>query len=140
MASSAGKVSKRFHLPPSIVDDLKRKASEDRVSETSIVADALEAYFNPRQPDFLRLEDVVGSTLQKQSRAIRTIHTDMTVVTEMLAQFVRLYLGSNLPPPDDLRNQIAAVAPGRFDNYTKAVKSQLSKDGPYIREIMSDAD
>ncbi|MEQ9245491.1 MAG: hypothetical protein RLO21_05825 [Nitratireductor sp.] len=138
MTSSASNVPKRFRLPPQLADQVEALAKSDGVTESSIVTNALEAYFHPQKPDFVALEETIAATLDRLTRAIRTVHRDQQLGLETLAQFVRLYLGSTLPPSDELRNEILLHAQSRFDAFLRAVRDQVVKDGPYVREVLKD--
>lgn len=138
MTSSASNVPKRFRLPPDLADQVEATARRDGVTESSIVASALEVYFNPQIPDFVALEETIAATLDRLTRAVRTVQRDQQLGLETLAQFVRLYLGTTLPPSDELRHEILSHAHSRYEAFLRAVRDQVVKEGPYVREVLKD--
>ncbi|WP_193166435.1 MULTISPECIES: hypothetical protein [Pseudomonadota] len=138
MASSGSKIAKRFHLPARLAEQLATAAKQQRRKESHIAEEALEAYFNPAEPDFIQLENTMAVTLRKQTRAIQSMQRDINLGVETLAQFVRVYFGNTFPPNHEMREEILKGAPKRWEAFTDAVRQQIVKDVPYVREILED--
>ncbi|WP_139189451.1 ribbon-helix-helix domain-containing protein [Thalassobaculum litoreum] len=133
---SSSTIPKKFRLPAELTQQLQAASAERGIPESRIVGEALEAYFNPKMPDFIALEMTIAGTLDRLRRAVATLQKDQQITNETLAQFVRLYLSNTAPPSSEEQTKLRQIAPQRFDRFIEVVRSQISGAG-YVREVLN---
>ncbi len=122
MASSA-RIRHQFFLSEDLTKRLETLAARPGVSESAILADAVEAWLNRRGAH--ELDDRFGLRLDRLTRAIDKVGRDGEVLLETVALFVRYELAIH-PPLAENDHAGRAMARERFNAFVQQVGRQIA--------------
>ncbi len=119
------KTRHQFYLPDDLTAKLDALAAQPGSSKTSILTDALTAWFERRAGH--ELDDRFGVRLDRQSRSADRIEQKLDFVTEVIGLFVRhqLTLTAHQPPFDAETRQLGQL---RYDQFVQLVGQILARD------------
>jgi hypothetical protein len=112
-------------------DDIARSSHGGK---SALVEEALAASLTPQQ--IPGLDDLLLNRLGAMTNASKTIERDLSVVTEVLALFVRYFLTVTPPLPDDEQEPARLLGRERFQVFVAQVGRQLAGEQRLVSEVL----
>ncbi|OOO17815.1 CopG family transcriptional regulator [Rhizobium sophoriradicis] len=135
----SGPPEKKQRLSVYVEPDLKRRLADfadRREQSVSLIAEAAIASFLSPDADE-RKEAAIVKRLDRIGRNLQRLERDLEITSETLALFVRFWLNSTVPLPEE--GQAAARVKGaeRYDQFIAALGRRLSQ-GPKLDHEVSE--
>ena len=112
-----------------------RAASRDKgVSRSAIIEAALLSFLSPEHSDYR--EAAMVRRLDRLDRKYERLHRDQTILLETLALFIRHYLSTTAPLPENERRAALAIGKERFAQFIEQLGRDLAKDNSLIRDVL----
>ncbi|MER8810484.1 CopG family transcriptional regulator [Mesorhizobium australicum] len=117
------RIRHQFLLEHELSEKLETLSRNPSTTKSAIVAKAVEAFIERRGEN--ELDNRYGRRLDRLSRDLDHIRTDVEVILESLALFIRfsITLHSHTPVPD---RATQAIAQERFDKFVEQVGRQIA--------------
>ncbi|MER8515674.1 CopG family transcriptional regulator [Mesorhizobium sp. M1060] len=117
------RIRHQFLLERELSEKLETLSRNPSTTKSAIVAKAVEAFIERRGEN--ELDNRYGMRLDRLSRDLDHIRTDVEVILESLALFIRfsITLHSHTPVPD---RATQAIAQERFDKFVEQVGRQIA--------------
>jgi predicted transcriptional regulator len=129
-------VKQTFRLPPDLARDLAQNARSRKVSQAAIVEAALASFLSPDGAD--RLEAAISRRLDRIGRQLDRMEWNVGLANETVALFVRFWLTSNPPMPDDARAAAQAMGKERWERFVEALSRRMEAGPRLLDEISRD--
>jgi predicted transcriptional regulator len=126
-----------FRLPPDLMTKLSDYASRKGVSQSMIVEAALASHLSPDGAD--RLEAALARRLDRIGRHLERIERHVDISNEALAVFVRFWLTSTPPLPDNSVAAAQAKGRERYEGFVEALGRRLARGRKLANEVIADA-
>jgi hypothetical protein len=130
------KVRLNAYFDPSLFDRLESMARSRRLPKTHIVEAALASFLTPDDSD--QREAAITRRLDRLTRAIERLERDQEITGEALALFIRYWLTSTPPLPDDLREAAQAKGKERYLGFVETLGRRLAKGTTLAKEVIRD--
>lgn len=127
-----------FRLPPDLARDLAQHARSRKVSQAAIVEAALASFLSPDGAD--RLEAAISRRLDRIGRQLDRMEWNVGLANETVALFVRFWLTSNPPMPDDARAAAQAMGKERWERFVEALSRRMEAGPRLLDEVSQDVD
>ena len=124
------------YITPALRQTLSKTAKERRISESKIVAKALQRLFNQEEDD--TMVQVITRRLDRQSREAKYLKRDIELLTETLSMFIKVYLSSTPEIPDEHKPAASRSGNLRYKKLIDAVANRLSQGKLFIDELPKD--
>ncbi|RVI14548.1 CopG family transcriptional regulator [Sinorhizobium meliloti] len=118
---------------------LKRRLSEfakRREQSASLIAEAAIASFLSPDAD-ARNEAAVVRRLDRLDRSLHRLERDVEITSETLALFIRFWLNSTVPLPEDALAAARTKGGERYDRFIASLGRRLSQ-GPKLHQEVSE--
>lgn len=125
-----------FRLPPDLMTKLIDYAARKGVSQSMIVEAALASYLTPDGAD--RLEAALARRLDRIGRHLERLERHVDISNEALAVFVRFWLTSTPPLPDNSLAAAQAKGRERYEGFIEALGRRLARGRKLTDEIVRD--
>ena len=125
-----------FRLPPDLMTKLADYAARKHVSQSMIVEAALASHLSPDGAD--RLEAALARRLDRIGRHLERIERHVDISNEALAVFVRFWLTSTPPLPDNSVAAAQAKGRERYEGFVEALGRRLARGRRLADEIVND--
>jgi hypothetical protein len=130
------KVRLNAYFDPDLFDRLEAMATSRRVPKTHIVEAALASFLTSDDAD--QREAAITRRLDRMTRAIERLERDQEIAGEALALFIRFWLTTSPPIPDDLREATNAKGKERYASFVDTLGRRLAKGATLAKEASSD--
>lgn len=130
------KVRLNAYFDPDLFDRLEAMATSRRVPKTHIVEAALASFLTPDDAD--QREAAITRRLDRMTRAIERLERDQEIAGEALALFIRFWLTTTPPVPDDLREAAQAKGKERYNGFVETLGRRLAKGTTMAKEISAE--
>jgi predicted transcriptional regulator len=127
-----------FRLPPELAGRLADYANRKHVSQAVVVEAALASHLSADGAD--RLEAALAKRLDRMSRHIERLERHITIANETMALFVRFWLITTPPLPDNAKAAAQAKGLERYDGFVEALGRRIAKGHSFADEVMKDID
>jgi predicted transcriptional regulator len=127
-----------FRLPPDMSATLADYAARKRVSQALVVEAALASYLSPDAAD--RLEAALARRLDRLSRQCERIERHGDITNEALAVFIRFWLVSTSPLPDNALAAAQMKGRERYEGFVQALGRRLARGRKLSDEISREVD
>jgi hypothetical protein len=127
------KVRLNAYFDPDLFDQLEAMASSRRVPKTHIVEAVLASFLTPDEAD--QREAAITRRLDRMTRAIERLERDQEIAGEALALFIRYWLITTPPLPDDLREAAQAKGKERYSGFVESLGRRLAKGTTLAKEV-----
>tara|TARA_R110002049_G_scaffold247690_3_gene422197 strand:- start:249 stop:677 length:429 start_codon:yes stop_codon:yes gene_type:complete len=124
------------YFDPALSGELEALAARRKVSKSQIVEAALAAFLSPDGAD--QREAAIVRRLDRLTRAIERLERDQSIGNEAMALFVKFWLTTTPPLPDEMREAAQASGKERYDRFVEAVGRRLAKGKTLSKEISED--
>lgn len=124
------------YFPPELLRQLIDLADRKRISRSSIIEAAVTSFLSPDGAD--RTEAALTRRLDRLSRQIQRLERDLSIATETLALFVRLWLTETPQLPADAQAAAQAKGRERFEGFVEALGRRLAQGKALFRDIPRD--
>lgn len=123
-------------LPSDLIGRITDLADRKRLTRSAVVEAAVESFLSPDHADMQ--EAALGRRLDRLSRQIARLERDQRITTETLALFVRFWLMTTPPIPEDA--QVAAQAKGRerFEGFVQTLGKRVQQGKGFLDEVAGD--
>ena len=130
------KVPLSTYLDPKLAESLETYAARRKVSKSVVAEAAIASFLSPDSAE--RDEAVLARRFDRLSRQVERLERDSTISIEMLALFVRSWLGATpvLPEPEPTAAEIKARE--RFERFVRALGQRLASGRSLAREVLED--
>jgi len=132
------RVKQTFRLPPDLARDLAQHARSRKVSQAAIVEAALASFLSPDGAD--RLEAAISRRLDRIGRQLDRMEWNVGLANETVALFVRFWLTSNPPMPEDARAAAQAMGKERWERFVEALSRRMEAGPRLLDEVSQDVD
>lgn len=132
------KVRLNAYFDPELSDRLEATATSRRVPKTHIVEAALASFLTPDEAD--QREAAITRRLDRMTRAIERLERDQEITGEALALFIRYWLTTTPPLPDDLREEAQAKGKERYSRFVETLGRRLAKGTTLAKEVSRDVE
>jgi predicted transcriptional regulator len=116
--------------------ELDALAARRRVSKSQIVEAALGAFLSPDGAD--QREAAIVRRLDRLSRAVERLERDVSIGNEAMALFVKFWLSTTPPLPEDMREAAQVSGKERYDGFVDALARRLAKGKTLTKEVSED--
>jgi len=130
------KVRLNSYFDPDLFDRLEAMAISRCVPRTHIVEAALASFLTPDDAD--QREAAITRRLDRMTRAIERLERDQEIAGEALALFIRFWLTTTPPVPDNLREAAQAKGRERYKGFVETLGRRLAKGTTLAKEVSSD--
>ena len=125
-----------FRLPPDLMTKLSGYAARKGVSQSMIVEAALASHLSPDGAD--RLEAALARRLDRIGRHLERLERHVDISNEALAVFVRFWLTSTPPLPDNSAAAAQLKGRERYEGFVEALGRRLARGNKLADEIIQD--
>jgi hypothetical protein len=132
------KVRLNSYFDPDLFDRLEAMATSRRVPKTHIVEAALASFLTP--DDAEQREAAITRRLDRMTRALERLERDQEIAGEALALFIRFWLTTTPPIPDDLREAAQAKGKERYSGFVETLGRRLAKGTTLAKEVNREID
>lgn len=124
------------YVDPALFDEIDALAARRRVPKTQIIEAALASFLSPDSAE--QSEAAIVRRLDRLTRSLERLERDQEITTEALALFVRFWLTTTPPLPDD--TYLAAKAKGkeRYGGFVQTLARRLGKGTTLMKELSRD--
>ncbi len=116
--------------------ELEALAARRKVSKSQIVEAALAAFLSPDGAD--QREAAIVRRLDRLTRAVERLERDQSIGNEAVALFVKFWLTTTPPMPEDMRAAVQASGKERYDGFVEVLGRRLAKGTTLAKEVSSD--
>src|SRR6202453_4537755 len=127
-----------FRLPPDLAGKLADYASRKGVPQSLVVEAALASHLSPDGAD--RLEAALARRLDRITRHLERIERHVGISNEALAVFVRFWLISTPPLPDNALAAAQMKGRERYDGFVEALGRRLARGRKLADGVSLDVD
>lgn len=111
--------------------------ADRRGQSRSLIADAAIASFLSPDGDERR-EAAVAKRIDRLDRRMGRLERDLGISVEMIALFVRFWLTSTPPPPENERVMLRSLGGDRYDAFIEALGRRLASGRRVGQEVVED--
>ena len=124
------------YVDAALFDELDELSVRRRVAKTQIIEAALASFLSPDGAE--QSEAAIVRRLDRLTRSLERLERNQEITTEAFALFVRFWLTTTPPLPDD--SQAAAKAKGkdRYGGFVQTLARRLAKGTTLTRELSSE--
>lgn len=124
------------YFDPALSAELDALAARRKVSKSQIVEAALASFLSPDGLD--QRETAIVRRLDRLTRAVERLERDVSVGNEALALFVKFWLTTTPPLPDDMRDAAKASGKERYVGFVETLGRRLVKGRTLTKEVSED--
>jgi hypothetical protein len=124
------------YLDAGVARDLAALATRRRVPATRIVEAAVASFLSPDSAD--QTEAALTRRLDRLTRTMERLERDQQITGEAVAVFIRVWLTTTPPMPDDLREAAQAKGRERYASFVETLARRLAKGTTLSRELTQD--
>jgi predicted transcriptional regulator len=125
-----------FRLPSDLMTKLAEYAARKGVTQSLVLEAPLASYLSPDGAD--RLEAALARRLDRLTRRLERIERHVGISNEALAVFVRFWLTSTPPLPDNALAAAQVKGRERYDGFVEALGRRLARGRKLADEITAD--
>ncbi|MCQ9156832.1 CopG family transcriptional regulator [Acidomonas methanolica] len=130
------RIKHTVRLPADLSARLADYAARKKVAQALIVETALASFLSPDGPE--RLEAALARRLDRMTRQLERMERRVTIANESLAVFVRFWLTSTPPLPDEAFAAAQSKGRERYDGFVEAVGRRLARGTTLDDEVRQD--
>lgn len=119
-----------------LFDELDALATERRVPKTHVIEAALASFLSPDGVE--QSEAAFVRRLDRLTRSLERLERDQEITTEALALFVRFWLTTTPPLPDNTYSAAKAKGKERYGGFVKTLARRLGKGTTLMKELSRD--
>lgn len=116
--------------------ELDALAAQRKVSKSQIVEAALAAFLSPDGAD--QREAAIVRRLDRLTRAVERLERDVSVGNEAVALFVKFWLTTTPPLPEEMREAAQVSGKERYAAFVDALARRLAKGKTLTKEVSED--
>lgn len=120
-----------FRIDVHLARQLSERARTRRVSQTEVLEAALASMLTPDSDE--RIEAVVTKRLDRLARQLERLEWHVELSNEAFAIFVRFWLTSNAPLPDEAMRAAQATGKQRYQAFVESLAKRMDA-GPKLRD------
>jgi hypothetical protein len=124
------------YIDPPLAAALEDIAARRRVSKSRITEAALASFLSPDGPD--QAEAAITRRLDRLTRTIERLERDQEITSEALALFIRFWLTTTPPLPEDAQGAAQAKGKERYTGFVETLARRLAKGARLARELSRD--
>ncbi|MEM7397323.1 MAG: CopG family transcriptional regulator [Pseudomonadota bacterium] len=124
------------YFDPVLAGELEALAARRKVSKSQIMEAALAAFLSPDGAD--QREAAIVRRLDRLTRVVERLERDVSIGNEAMALFVKFWLTTTPPLPDEMREAAHASGKERYDRFVEALGRRLAKGKTLIKEVSED--
>ena len=122
-----------IYIDPPFARHLEEMAIRRRVSKSQIVEAALAGFLSPESAD--QPEAAITRRLDRLTRTLDRLDRDQEITAEALALFVRFWLTTTPPLPDELQTAARAKGKERYAVFVETLGRRLAKGTTLVSEL-----
>ena len=116
-----------------LFDEIDALAGRRHVPKTQIVEAALASFLSPDGAE--QNEAAIVRRLDRLTRSLERLERDQEITTEALALFVRFWLTTTPPLPDETYSAAKAKGKERYGGFVETLARRLSTRATLLREL-----
>lgn len=126
------------YLPPEVLQQVAELAARRRISQSAIVEAAVTSFLSPDGSE--RQEAAFTRRLDRLTRQVQRLERNTGISIEMLALFVRFWLGVTPPLPAEAQAAAQAKGQQRYQGFVETLGRRLQKGTSVLHEIPEDVE
>ncbi len=112
------------YFDPALSGELETLAARRKVSKSQIVEAALATFLSPDGAD--QREAAIVRRLDRLTRAVERLERDVSIGNEAVALFIKFWLTTTPPLPEDTRGAAQALGKERYDRFLETLGRRLA--------------
>ncbi|WP_227268118.1 ribbon-helix-helix domain-containing protein [Roseobacter weihaiensis] len=124
------------YFDPSLSAELDALAARRKVPKSQIVEAALASFLSPDGAD--QREAAIVRRLDRLTRAVERLDRDVSIGNEAVALFVKFWLTTTPPLPEDMREAAQATGKDRYGGFVETLGRRLAKGRTLTKEVLED--
>lgn len=124
------------YVDAALFDELDELSVRRRVPKTQIIEAALASFLSPDSAE--QSEAAIVRRLDRLTRSLERLERDQEITTEALALFVRFWLTTTPPLPDDTYAAAKAKGKERYSGFVQTLSRRLGKGSTLAKELIRD--
>lgn len=124
------------YFDPALGSELDALAARRKVSKSQIVEAALAAFLSLDGAD--QREAAIVRRLDRLTRAMERLERDVSIGNEAMALFVKFWLTTTPPLPEEMREAAQVSGKERYDGFVDALARRLAKGKTLTKEVSED--
>ncbi len=121
------------YFDPSLSAELDALAARRKVSKSQIVEAALASFLSPDGAD--QRETAIVRRLDRLTRSVERLERDQSIGNEAVALFVKFWLTTTPPLPEDMREAAQAAGRERYGGFVETLGRRLAKERTLTKEV-----
>ncbi|MEL6623033.1 MAG: CopG family transcriptional regulator [Pseudomonadota bacterium] len=122
------------YLDPPVAATLEDVSARQRASKSKVVEAAVASFLSPDGPD--QLEAVLTRRLDRMTRAIERLERNQDITTETVALFVKFWLTTTPPLPDEAFATAQARGKERYGGFVDTLARRLTESRTLTKELV----
>lgn len=124
------------YVDAALFDELEELSVRRRVPKTQIIEAALASFLSPDSAE--QNEAAIVRRLDRLTRSLERLERNQEITTEALALFVRFWLTTTPPLPDDTYAAAKAKGKERYGGFVKTLSRRLANNNTFMKEVLDD--
>ncbi|MEM9063492.1 MAG: ribbon-helix-helix domain-containing protein [Pseudomonadota bacterium] len=124
------------YVDAGLFEKLDELSVRRRVPKTQIIEAALASFLSPDGDE--QSEATIVRRLDRLTRSLERLERDHEITTEALALFVRFWLTTTPPLPDDTYAAAKAKSKERYSGFVQTLARRLAKGSTLTNELSRD--
>ncbi|QHQ34429.1 ribbon-helix-helix domain-containing protein [Algicella marina] len=121
------------YVDAALFNELDELSVRRRIPRTQIIEAALASFLSPDSAE--QNEAAIVRRLDRLTRSLERLERDQEITTEALALFVRFWLTTTPPLPDDTYSAAKAKGKERYSGFVRTLSRRLSTSTTLQREL-----
>lgn len=126
------------YFEPELLAQVEALALRRQVSKSAIIEAAVASFLSGDTAD--RLEAAMSRRLDKLGREIHALDEDLAVLGETVSLFIRIWLSSTPPLPENAQAGARAKGAERFEGFMQMLGKRLATSNGFLKELSRDVD
>jgi predicted transcriptional regulator len=122
-----------IYLDHDLAGTLDQFSAQRQLKKSAVVAAALREYFSPDRED--AREAALCKRFDRLSRQVEKLESDLTILTETTAIYIRYYLSVVPPVPEAHQDAARAQGKVRFAQFIEQLARHLQRGNSLARDI-----
>lgn len=121
------------YVDAALYDELDELSLRRRVPKTQVIEAALASFLSPDGAE--QSEAAIVRRLDRLTRSLERLECDHEITTEALALFVRFWLTTTPPLPDDTYAAAKATGKERYGGFVGTLARRLAKGTTLMKQL-----
>ncbi|MDD7972893.1 CopG family transcriptional regulator [Roseinatronobacter alkalisoli] len=126
------------YFDPELLKQVEALSLRRQVSKSAIIEAAVASFLSGDTSD--RLEAAMSRRLDRISRQIDTLDEDLAILGEIISLFIRFWLTTTPPLPDNAKQSARIKGNERFEGFMLSLGRRLATGDRFLKELSRDVE